>query len=268
MRTRIVLALALALVFAAGAAAQQIEPIIYVADFHVQPGKEGDFLDVVNKYHAPAFDKLVADGAVLAWGVDVPILHEPGAATHSAWWAMPNVGALDAVFAAIEELGKKMDADGARARFMGAIDLSKHRDFLFREIVTGSGAPPAKDSKPYLWLTVGRIQPGKSDEFRKLWVEYFKPTYDKLVADGVINSYALGIEEVKTTDDFTHYVAVTLPNLAARDKAKAAFDAAMAARTPADRSIMTNSLNAVVDLPSLRNLVLRSIIFRAAAPPK
>ncbi|MGI0013666.1 MAG: hypothetical protein ACREBU_09530, partial [Nitrososphaera sp.] len=67
MRTRIVCALALALVFAAGAAAQEVLPAIYIADFHVQPGKEGDFLDMVNKYHMPAFDKLMADGAVLAW---------------------------------------------------------------------------------------------------------------------------------------------------------------------------------------------------------
>ncbi|HEX9764318.1 MAG TPA: hypothetical protein VGA39_03465, partial [Candidatus Acidoferrales bacterium] len=91
MRTRMVVALALALVFAAGAAAQEALPVIYIADFHVHPGKEGDFLDVVNKYHMPAFDKLIADGAVLAWGIDVPVLHTPGGATHTFWWACPNM---------------------------------------------------------------------------------------------------------------------------------------------------------------------------------
>lgn len=269
MRTRIVCALALALVFAAGAAAQEALPVIYIADFHVQPGKEGDFLDVVTKYHSPMFDKLIADGAVLAWGVDVPLLHSPGGASHTLWWACPNMAGMDKVNAAIGELTSKMAEDGSRARFMGTIDLSKHVDYLLRDLVVGDGPNrPAADAKPYLWLTLVRVQPGKSDEFRKVWEEYFKPVYDKLAADGAIHSYALGTQEAVRTDFFTHYVAVSLPNLAARDKVSAAFEADRAARTAADRSIIMHSILGVIEPKATRHEIMRSVIFKAAQPPK
>jgi hypothetical protein len=268
MRTRIVLALALALVYAAGAMAQESLPVIYIADFHVQPGKEGDFLDVVNKYHLPMFDKLMAEGAVQAWGVDIPWLHSPGGSTHSLWWACPNMAGMDKVNAAIGELTAKMAEDGSRARFMGTIDLSKHIDFLLRDIVGGSGPnQPGADAKPYLWVVLVKVQPGKGQEYRRLWEQYNKPVYDKLAAEGTIHSYALGVQEAIRTDAFTHYVAISIPNLAARDKIRAAFDADREARTPADRSIITNSFQAVVEAGATRNEILRSVIFKAA-PPK
>jgi len=269
MRTRMVVALALALVFAAGAAAQEALPVIYIADFHVHPGKEGDFRDVVNKYHMPAFDKLIADGAVLAWGIDVPVLHTPGGATHTFWWACPNMAGMDKAMAGIAELSKKIDDGGDRARYSASIDLSKHVDYLLRDVVVGNGPnQPAADAKPYLWLTLVRVQPGKSDEFRKLWEQYFKPVYDKLAADGAIHSYALGTQEAVRTDFFTHYVAISLPNLAARDKVNAAFEADRAARTAADRSIIMHSILGVIEPTATRHEIMHSIIFKAAQPPK
>ncbi len=269
MRTRLVLALALSLLFVASAAAQQVEPIIYVADFTVKPGKSADFMDLVKKYDAPVFDQLIKDGVVMAWGVDVPVLHTAGGSTHSFWWAMPNVGALDKVSAALEEMHKKMAADGVEEKFLAAVDISKHSDMLFREIITGSGsAQPANDSGGYLWLTFTKVNPGKGDEYRKLWNEYNKPVYDKLVAEGAIYGYAVGVEEAKTTNDFTHYTAVTMANLAARDKVVAAFKADRDARTAADRSIMLNSFLGVLDATASRAIVLRSVIFRSAQPPK
>ncbi len=265
MRTRLVLALAMSLLFVASAAAQQIEPIIYVADFTVKPGKDADFMDLVKKYDAPVFDQLLKDGVIMAWGVDVPVLHTAGGATHSFWWAMPNVGALDKVFAALEEMEKKMAGEGIEEKFLAAVDVSKHSDVLLREIITGSGsAQPANDSGGYLWLSFTKVNPGKGDEYRKLWNEYNKPVYDKLVAEGAIYGYAVGVQEAKTTNDFTHYTAVPMPNLAARDKVVAAFKADRDARTAADRSIMLNSFLGVLDATASRAFILRSVIFRSA----
>ncbi len=267
MRTRLMLALALSLLFVVSAAAQQIEPIIYVADFHVKPGKSADFMDLVKKYDAPVFDQLIKDGAVMAWGVDVPVLHQPGAATHTVWWAMPNVGSLDKVSAALEEMEKKAAGEGIQEKFMAAVDVSKHSDMLFREIITNSSAtPPANDSGGYLWLTLTKVNPGKGPEYRKLWEQYNKPVLDKLVASGDIYSYAVGVEEAKSTNEFTHYTAVAMANLSGRDKVAAAFKADRDARTAADRSIIMNSFLAVIDATASRALVLRSVIFRAAPP--
>ena len=269
MRTRMMLALALSLLFVASAAAQPIEPIVYVADFQVKPGKSADFMDLVKKYDAPVFDQLLKDGVIVAWGVDVPVLHQAGGSTHSFWWAMPNVGALDKVFVALEEMEKKMAGEGIEEKFLAAVDVSKHRDFLFREIITGSGsAQPANDSNPYLWLTFTKVLPGKGDEYRKLWNEYNKPVLDKLVAAGDIYAYAVGVGEAKSTNEFTHYTAVSMANLAARDKVAAAFKADRDARSAADRSILMNSFLGVLDATASRAIVLRSVIFHAAPAPK
>ena len=265
MRTRLLLAVALTLVFVASAAAQQIEPIVYVADFQVKPGKAADFLELVKKYDAPVFDQLIKDGVIMAWGVDIPVLHQAGGSTHSFWWAMPNVGALDKVFAALEEMEKKMAGEGIQEKFLAAVDVSKHSDVLLREIITGSGsAQPANDSNPYLWLTFTKVLPGKGDEYRKLWNEYNKPVFDKLVASGDIYAYAVGVEEAKSTNEMTHYTAVSMANLAARDKVVAAFKADRDARTAADRSILTHSFLDVLDVTASRAIVLRSVIFHAA----
>ncbi|HXE74039.1 MAG TPA: hypothetical protein VNN18_00180 [Candidatus Xenobia bacterium] len=269
MKTRLLLALAMSLLFVASAAAQQVEPIIYVADFTVKPGKNADFMDLVKKYDAPVFDQLLKDGVITAWGVDVPVLHTAGGSTHSFWWAMPNVGALEKVSAALEEMEKKHAGEGIQEKFLATVDVSKHADVLLREIITGSSAtPPANDQGGYLWLTFVKVNPGKGDEFRKVWTEYNKPVYDKLVAEGALHGYAVGVEEAKTTDSFTHYVAVSMPNLAARDKVNAAFKADRDARTAADRSIIMHSFLGVLDATATRAYILRSVIFRAAQPAK
>lgn len=286
MKTRLSLAVALALLFGVSLAAQQMQPVTYVAEFHVKPEKAEQFLDLVKKYHQPIFEKLMAEGAVLAWGVDIPILHEPGGATHSSWWTSPDLAAFDKVFAALEAQEKSMmeadrkAAEDARKKgrpapksvleqFVESVDLSKHKDWLFRDLVFGGySTPPPAGAQPYGWITFVRVLPGKGDEFRKLWVEYYKPVYDKLVADGTIYGYALGTEEARSTDAFTHYVFISLPNLAAREKLLAAFRADRDARTAAERSIMMGSFQAVVDASATRNYLLRSIIFQAAPPPK
>lgn len=286
MRTRLVLLLTLALLGTTAATAQQIQPLVLVADFQVKPGKDEQFMNLVKQYYAPVFDKLMAEGAVLAWGVEVPVLHQPGAATHSAWWSMPEMGGLDKVFAAFEELQKKMKAEDEKAaaearrrgrpspkttmeQFFETVDLSTHKDLLLRELVFGGGsAPPPADARPYSWITVVRAQPGKGEEYRRLWEEYNQPVYDGLLAEGAIFGYALGIEEARSTDAFTHYTAVRLPNLAAREKVRAAFNADRQRRTAAERSIITSSFQSVLDTSASRTLVLRSVIFHAAPPPK
>jgi hypothetical protein len=283
MRARVVVALALALLWTSAAFAQQIQPVVYVAEVHVKLGKEGEFIDLVKKIDVPLFEKLMAEGAVFAWGVDIPLLHQPGGATHIFWWAMPDVGALDKVFAAFEENEKKMAEEDARTaeearrkrqpapkssmeRFFDIIDVAKHRDFLFRDVVIGGGAMPAPGTMPYGWLSTVRVLPGKGEDYRRLWEKYNKPVYDKLAAQGAIYAYALGVEEARSTDEFSHYTVVSLPNLAAREKVRAAFNADRQARSPEERSQITQSFLGVVDPSASRAFVLRAVIFHAAAP--
>jgi hypothetical protein len=285
MRKRIISVLALALVFCTVAAAQAQQPVTYYADFHVKPGKDADFMNLVKKYDEPLFAKLMAEGAVLAWGVDVPVLHEPGSATHGVWWSVPDMGALDKVFAAFEAAEKKWADDHAKAveaarskkqpapksaneEFLDAVDISKHKDWLLRAQISNftPGVPPP-DLQPYSWITAVQVKPGKEAAFRQNFDKYVKPTLDRLVSDNSIIGYEFGIEEAKSTNDFTHYAWVVMPNLAAREKVRAAFNALNESRAPETRDQITESFLATYNPAATRNYVLRTIFLRVA-PPK
>jgi len=84
---RMLAAVVLSLACAAGAAAQQQpmpQPITHFVDYTIKPGKDAEFMDLVNKVGAPVRDKLMKDGVVLAWGVDVPLVRGVyGSTTHT-----------------------------------------------------------------------------------------------------------------------------------------------------------------------------------------
>lgn len=286
MRNRILGAFLLALLWCTTAAAQQAQPVSYIGDFYVLPGREEEFLNLVKKYDEPVLNQLMAEGAVLAWGVDVPILHLEGAPTHMIWWTCPDMAAFDKVFAAYEAAEKEWAdeyaklADEARRkrqaapksveeRFLDMVDSTRHRDWLFRTLVANfTSAAPPPNPRPYHWITMFHVKPGKGTEFRQLFDRYAKPTYDRLVADGVIVGYELGVEEAKSTDAFTHYVWVILPDLAAREKVRSTFMALNESRAPEAREAIEHLFLNTVDPAATRTFVQRTVYLKLAPPPK
>ena len=286
MRNRILGAALLGLLCCATAAAQQAQPVSYIGDFYVLPGREEEFLNLIKKYDEPVLNQLMAEGAVLAWGVDVPILHLEGAPTHMLWWSAPDMGAFDKVFAAFEAAEKKWAdeyaklADEARRKRQAApkpvleqltemVDLNRHRDWLLRTQVSNfTTAPPPADAKPYGWITMFHVKPGKAAEFRQLFDRYAKPTYDRLVADGTIIGYELGVEEAKSTDAFTHFLWTVLPDLAAREKVRSTFMALNESRAPEAREAIEHLFLSTIDPAATRTFVQRTIYLKLAPPPK
>lgn len=231
MRTRTIFALLMALLWCAGAAyAQQGPPLglTLVSDYTVKPGKEDDFMNLVKTVGAPVRDKLLAEGLILAWGVDVPVMRAPGQATHSVWvsvadWAdiQRYQAAFRAQLATLAEEDKKAAEEGrkkggkaskaTRERIEEVVDASKTRNWVFRDIEAFySKTPPLADAKPFSWFGLDRVHPGKGREYRELLDKYDKPVLDKLLADGVIGAYGLGVQEVTQTNEFTHFFWVSV----------------------------------------------------------
>jgi len=261
------------------ALAQQPEPITYVATFSVKPGKEGDFINLVKKYDQPMFEKLMADGAVLGWGVDGAILHHQGEPTHDLWWTMPNYAALDKVFAAFEELEKKMKAEdeqrAAEARklkqpipktaeqeFLEAVDLKNHHDFLLRSIVSNIKPVPV-GTLPYLGLFRFRVERGRGQDYRKLWEKYDKPVWDKLLADGVIYGYGIDVEDFTSLEPGTRWFWVSMPDLATGDKIDATFAADRDKRSEEERAAIGRQFREVTVAGSSHDDLYRAAIFAA-----
>ncbi|HKR58298.1 MAG TPA: hypothetical protein VJS64_01090 [Pyrinomonadaceae bacterium] len=277
MRNLILLPLALLLLCSA-AIAQQPQPtpgpLTFYYDYTVFPGKEDDLTTLISTVGAPVRDKLMAEGVIVAWGMETPILRYPGGTTHLIWFTVDNYAGVEKVLTAMEarlaQLAKEeaqrrprpamTTAERARATFDG----SKTRDWLIRDLVAGYGPGPAAGVLPFTRYNFVKVKPGKGPEYRRTWEKYNKPVFDKLVADGVVLAYGLAAEDVKTDGDFTHFVWIATANMAAGDKVGAAFAADRARRSEKERNEITEAFLEVTEPDKARSFIMRSRIFKLA----
>ena len=282
---RMLAAVVMALVCAAGAAAQQApQPITHFVDYTIKPGKEADFMELVSKVGAPVRDKLMKDGVVLAWGVEVLLNRGAwGSTTHSIWYAVPDWAGIEKVQAGMAAQLQKIAADDAKAaeeakkknqkpgmstmeRANDMWDASKTRDWYTRDIVFAAGsAPVTAGMTMYTRWGFAQARPGKGADYRAAWEKYNKPVFDSLVKDGTIAAYGLAVEEVKTTSDFTHFTWYSVTSLSASDKVRAAFMADRAKRSAEERDAISAVFAGVIEGTASRGLVTRSVIFREAS---
>jgi len=286
MRTRLFFVLALALVWCATASAQATQPITVVADYWVKAGKEEDFLWLVNNYGGPVRDKLMAEGVVMAWGVDVPVFRAPGQPTHSIWYDVADWGGVEKVMAGMEAKLKELTdqdkkaADDARRRGQKApistaerieatFDMSKTKDWIFRNLYVKFGsAPPPAGASPVSRIFLVTAKPGKAAEWRAAFDKYFKPTLDAAVDNGTIGAWGLGIEEVRSSGEFTHFVWVGYPNMAAMEKMRNTMVAMGAKRSEGENEHINDVFTATSEAAAARSFLLRPIIFKMGGPPK
>jgi hypothetical protein len=257
----------------------QPQPLTFFYGYTVNPGKEEEFMNLVKTVGTPVRDKLMAEGVVLAWGLETPVLRFPGGTTHLIWFSVANWAGVEKVLNAMEEQLQKLATDEAKRtesahaakqkpalttaeRLRDALDMSKTRDWLSRDIVANFGPPPAAGALPVTRYNFIKVQPGKAAEYRRAWEKYNKPVYDKLVADGVVMAYGLAVEEVKTDGDFTHFVWVATADMAGLDKIGPAFTADRQRRSEEERNSIMELFGSVTEPDKARSVVTRSRIFR------
>jgi hypothetical protein len=286
MRKLIFVSLTLLLLCCAAARdlqAQQPTPtpgaLTFYYDYTVFPGKEEELNTLINTVGAPVRDKLLAEGVILAWGMETPVLRYPGGTTHLIWFSVANWEGVEKVLNGMEARLAKLAADEAQAargrqrpamttaeRSRAVFDMSKTRDWLIRDLVAGYGPPPKPGVLPVTRYNFIKVKPGKGADYRRTWEKYNKPVFDKLVADGVVLAYGLAAEEVKTDGDWTHFVWIATANMAAADKIGPAFAADRARRSEKDRNEITQDFLEATEPDKARSLVTRSRIFKIAAP--
>ena len=273
------------LLFCCAAAGQQAQPqpqpLTFYYDYKVNAGKEEEFMNLVKTVGAPVRDKLMADGVIMAWGIETPILRYPGGTTHLIWFSVENYAGVEKVLNAMEAQLAKLAADEAKAadaarakklqpamttaeRTREVFDMSKTRDWLMRDIVSNYGAPPAAGALPFVRYNFVKVKPGKGAAYRSAWEKYSKPVYDKLVADGVVLAYGLSVEDVKTDGEFTHFIWYATANMAALDKVGPAFTADRARRSEEERNAITETFLSLTEPDMARSYLTRSRIFKVA----
>lgn len=259
--------------------AQQPTPtpgsLTFYYDYKVFPGKEDDLTTLINTVGAPVRDRLMAEGVVMAWGVETPVLRYPGGTTHLIWFTVANWAGVEKVLNAMEARlaqlareeaqptrGRPRPAMTTAERSRATFDMSKTRDWLVRDLVAGFGPPPAAGVLPFTRYNFVKVKPGKGPDYRRTWEKYNKPVFDKLVADRVVLAYGLAAEEVKTDGDFTHFVWIATANMADADKIGPAFTADRARRSEKERNEITEAFLESTEPDKARSIVTRSRIFK------
>ena len=252
--------------------ATQPQPLTFYYDYHVNPGKEEEFMNLIKTVGAPVRDKLMAEGIVLAWGMETPLLRFPGGTTHLIWFSVANMEGLEKVLTAmdtqlsrLEEEAKTTRSRPPSDRIREAVDMSKTRDWLTRDLVFKVGAIPAAGVLPITRYNFVKVKPGKGADYRRTWEKYNKPVFDKLLADGVLLAFGMGTEEIKTDGEWTHFIWMATANMAGLDKIAAAFAADRARRTEDERNSIADAFTSVTEPDKARSLVTRSRIFRLPA---
>lgn len=279
MKKRLLLCVVLAMLCVFSAAAQDAkpQPLTFWYEYSINPGKEAQFMDLVKTVGAPVRDKLMADGVILAWGVETPLLRMPGGATHIIWYSVNDWSGIEKVDAAMRAQFAKLDEEAkggagkkgggggtsVTARVMEIADVSKTRDYLTRDLVFVAGpSMPAAGTLPFTRFLYAKAKPGKGGEYRKVWEKYNKPVLDKLVADGVVLAYGLAVEEIRTDGDFTHFTWFATKDLASMEKVRTAFVTDRDKRSQDEQDAITAAFGNALDLDASRSDVDRSLIFK------
>lgn len=286
MKSRLFLCLFAMLLCTLSSVAQQpmqapMQPLTFWYEYTVNPGKEADFMDLVKTVGQPVRDKLMADGVVMAWGVEAPLLRIPGNPTHLIWYSVNDYAGVEKVDTAMRAQIAKLDEDAAKsgatkkaskptagvtARVAEVADMSKVRDYLTRDLVIGFSPTSAAGTLPYVRYNFNRIKPGMAGDYRKAWEKYNKPILEKLATDGVILAYGLSVEDIRTDGDFTHYTWYAVKDLGSMDKVRAAFIADRDRRSPEEQDAITHLFVGLQDVEAARSEVVRSLILHVPAP--
>jgi len=110
----------------------------------VKAGKGSDFRKAWEKYNKPVFEKLAADGVVMAYGLSVEEIRTDGDFTHYVWYAVKDLASFDkvrAAFTADRDRRSQEEQDSLTSLFVGLQDVDASRSEVVRSLIFHLPAP-------------------------------------------------------------------------------------------------------------------------------
>ena len=110
----------------------------------IKPGKAADYRKAWEKYNKPVFDKLVADGVILAYGLAVEEIRTDGDFTHYVWYDVKDLASFDkvrAAFTADRDRRSQEEQDTITHTFVSLQDLDATRSEVTRSLIFHLPAP-------------------------------------------------------------------------------------------------------------------------------
>jgi len=105
--------------------------------YRVKPGKGRDYNKAWEAYVKPVYEQLLADGTIVAYGLDTELIHTTKPGGRAGWYIISNMEADEKVEAAFDASWEKMsetERDARQALFRGLTEEGAHRDDMTRII--------------------------------------------------------------------------------------------------------------------------------------
>lgn len=112
-------------------------PYTYWSFVKVKRGKGSDWRELFDKYTKPVLDKLVEDGTLYGYGVDVEWVHTEDPGWRAMWVVATSMGAFDNVRAAFAASAQERPEEAREAigyMFRKVTEGGEHHDSLWRAI--------------------------------------------------------------------------------------------------------------------------------------
>src|SRR5208283_5008255 len=146
--------------------AQQLpKSLTSVALFRVPAGQENAFVEK-GKGLEPLLDKLMAEGVVNAYGMDVDVLHVPGNTNVAFWVEVPDFAAMDKLVKAEE--GFEKERAGLMQELRAMSDPATHHDLIVGTRESNGRSVPA-GSMPFVDFDMVRVKQGRMGDFLELF---------------------------------------------------------------------------------------------------
>ena len=124
-------------VYQSGKTAKLTSGFSHLAVTRVKPGKNREWRELYDKYNKPVSDKLLADGVILGYGVDLELIHTENPGFYGSWYLAPNAESVDKVNAAVaaaQQQATPVERRAIAAAFADVTVAGSHRDSLDRII--------------------------------------------------------------------------------------------------------------------------------------
>jgi hypothetical protein len=108
---------------------------LQTSSYVVKPGRAREWLEGFKRYQQPVYEKLMAGGVILGYGVDREYVHSGPSGFRNVWVFLPDADAIDKESAAFEADGRSPEERRMiQAAVVEMTDSELHRDGLERVV--------------------------------------------------------------------------------------------------------------------------------------
>jgi len=192
----------------------------YVANWQI-PRAHWAEMNAANDADKAILDKALADGALIGYGNDESLVHQPDGATHDNWWSSMSMAGLIKVLNQFYDSGNvSSPALDSATRHWDNILVSRYYNWQ-----------PGAWKNGYGHIGSYKLKHDAPDDALDVISKTFVvPVLEKLLADGAIREYEVDTEAIHTASPDMFWIVYVASSPEGLDKVNAAIQDAMKAQ--------------------------------------